>query len=582
MKEFFKKIGNFFKKCYQSCKAFVLKVAKKIANAKITSLVMMQLKDKWNLSFKTNKKLALLKISGRLIVFAVITVICYFLMGMTTGTLHIFFGDHIPLSAMKPILFLLMVFEIISILIGMTRSLYFAKDNVVLITYPVKPGQLFLSKIIVYYVDAFKKSLMLFFPVIISFGIIYKYSVPFYLWALFFDLILVAAMTLLCGLLSVPTYFVLKFLDKFKVAKIVVAAAVAGALIAGTIFVYRIIPENINLIREYDKFTRGLNSFLSDFNKDFRISSFITHAFLGVKVGYGANGMRVFSDYTWKGVLLGLMVIAVLVVANAFFAKPFYLKMIATSNRSSNKLGKEHKNHKSPKEFSVFKYELIRIIRDEKHLVSTMICVITLPLIILLVNKFYVAFNSNGTGAYFMFIFNFFFIAIVVFSHNTSSSYIYSKDGPSWSVNKTMPINPRLSLSLRLVYNIAVSLLIIVPSSIIFFNNSKVTKSYSLVLFIITLFVLAVFHNFLSASYDYSNSPNKDKADIGSEIVSSHELVSIAFGFLTALGALLLLFLMLTSASKNPQIRLLIVSLIACSGAVFSFMRKIRATYQEN
>ena len=579
MKEFFKKIGNFFKKCYQSCKAFVLKVAKKIANAKITSLVMMQLKDKWNLSFKTNKKLALLKISGRLIVFAVITVIAYFLMDMTTSTLHIFFGDRIPLSAMKPILFLLMVFEVVSILIGMTRSLYFAKDNTVLITYPVKPDYLFLSKVIVYYVDAVKKSLMLFFPVIISFGIIYKYSIPFYLWALFFDLILVALITLICGLLSVPTYYVLKFLDKFKVAKVIFSVALTGALIALTIFVYKLIPENINLIREYDKFTRGLNNFLANFSKDFAISSFITHAFLGVRSGYG---MKVFSDYTWQGVLFGLVGIALFVLANALLAKPFYLKMIATSNRSSNKPGREHKNHKSSKGFSVFKYELFRIIRDEKHLVSSIICVVSLPLIILLVNKFYVAFNSSGTGAYFMFIFNFFFISIVAFSHNTSSSYIYSKDGPSWSVNKTMPVNPRLSLSLRLVYNLAVSLLIIIPSSIIFFNNSKVTDRYSLLLFIITIFVLATFHNFLSASYDYSNSPNKDKADIGSEIVSSHELVSVAFGFLTALGALLLLFLMLTSATKNPQIRLLIVSLIACFGAIFSFLRKVKATYQEN
>ena len=579
MGKFFKKIGNFFKKCFLGTKAFVLKVFNKIKTHKITALVMMQLKDKWGVSFKTNKKLTLLKLSGRLIVFVVITVICYFIMSFSTSTLHIFFGDRIPLTAMIPIIFLLTMFEIVSILIGMTRSLFFAKDNVVLITYPVKPDYLFLSKVIVYYVDALKKSLMLFFPVIISFGIIYKYSVPFYLWALFIDLFYVALITLLCGLLSVPTYYILRFLDRFKIAKVIFALAFTGGLIYLTIFVYNIIPSNINLIREYDKFTRGLNAFLTTFSSNFKLTTAITHVFLGVRDGYL---MKIFSNYTWIGLLSAIGGIAVLVVLNALLAKPFYLKMIATSNRSSNKPARERKNHRISGGFSVLKYETLRIVRDEKRLVSTLICVVVMPLIILIANKFYGAFNSSGTGAYMMFMFNFLFIVLVVVSHNTSSSYIYSKDGPSWSVNKTMPINPVLSLSLRLTYNIFTSLFIIIPSSIIFFNNSKIADKYSLPLFIITLFVIAVFHNFISASYDYSNSSNKDKADIGSEIVSTHELISVAFGILTALVSVLMLLLFMTSASLHPLERLLILSLVACTVAILSFFRKVKATYQEN
>lgn len=579
MKNFFKKIGNFFKKCFLSVKKFVLKVTSKVAHSKLYCLVMMQLKDKWNMSFKHDKKGTLLRLSGKLIVFVVITVICYFIMSLTTGTLHIFFSSRIPLAAMIPVIFVLTIFEVLSILIGMTKSLYFAKDNVVLITYPVKSDYLFLSKIIVYYVDAIKKSFMLFFPVIISFGLIYGYPFHFYLWALFIDFFYVGLITLFCGLLSVPTYFVLKFLNKFRVIKVFLTLVLAGALIYGTVLLINVIPSNINLVREYDKFTKGLNDFLLWFSDSFKFSNAVTHTFLGTRDGYA---MKIYSTYTWAGLLVSIGGIAVLVVANAFLAKPFYNKMIATTNRSSARQPREHKNIRLPKHLSVLCYELLRVVRNERYLVSTLTCITVMPLITLVVNRLYDAFNTDSTGMFLMFVFNFFFILIVVCSHNTSAATVFSKDGPSWTVNKTMPVNPRISLSLRLVYNIFMSLLIIIPSSILFFNWFKGSERYSLFLFIITLFILGVFHNVISASFDYSHSENKDKADIGSEIVSSHELVSIAFGFLIGLVYIGIMLIFFITATNKVQERLLIAALLALVIGVFSFLRKVRLTYQEN
>lgn len=579
MKNFFKKIGLFFKKRFLAVKGFVLRIANKVGHSKIYTLVMMQLKDKWNMSFKYDKKGTLLRLSGKLIVFVVITVIAYFIMDLTTGTLHIFFSSRIPLAAMIPIIGVLTIFEVLSILIGMTKSLYFAKDNVVLITYPVKSDYLFLSKIIVYYIDAVKKSFMLFFPVIISFGLIYGYPLHFYLWALFIDFFYVGLLTLICGILSIPTYFILKFLDKFRVIKIVLTFVLAGALIYGTIALLSVIPTNINLVREYDKFTKGLNEFLAWFGDSFKFSSAVTHVFLGVREGYA---MKIYSTYTWAGFLVSLGGIAVLVVANAFLAKPFYNKMIATSNRSNTRQPKQHKNIKLPKMVSVLCYELLRVVRNERYLVSTLTCVVVMPLITLIVNRLYGAFSTDSTGMYLVFVFNFFFILIVVCSHNTTASCVFSKDGPSWTVNKTMPINPRLSLSLRLVYNIFISLLIIIPSSIIFFDGFKGASKYSLTIFMITLFILGVFHNFISASFDYSNSKNKDKADIGSEIVSSHELVSIAFGFLIGLVYIGMMLIFFVTATNKVQERLLFAAILALVIGVTSFLRKVRLTYQEN
>ena len=531
------------------------------------------------MSFKHDKKGTLLRLSGKLIVFVVITIICKFIMDLTTGTLHIFFSSRIPLSAMIPVIAVLTLFEVFSILIGMTKSLYFAKDNVVLITYPVKSNYLFLSKIIVYYIDAVKKSLMLFFPVIIAFGMVYGYPFHFYLWALFIDFFYVGLLTLFCGLLSVPTYFVLKFLNKFRIIKVFLTFVLAGLLIWGTVLLINIVPSNINLVREYDKFTKGLNDFLTTFASTFKFSTAVTHTFLGTRDGYA---MKIYSTYTWAGLLVAIGGIAILVVANAYLAKPFYNKMIATTNRSSARKPREHKNHRVPKHLSVLCYELLRVVRNERYLVNTLVCIVIMPLFTLVVNRLYGAFNTDSTGTFLMFVFNFFFILIVVCTHNTSAATVFSKDGPSWTVNKTMPVNPRVSLSLRLVYNIFTSLFIILPSSILFFKWFKGSNRYSLVLFVITLFVLGVFHNILSASFDYSHSENKDKADIGSEIVSSHELVSIAYAFIIGLVYIGMMLIFFTTATSDVQERLLIAALLALTVAALSFLRKVRLTYQEN
>lgn len=578
VKNFFQKIGKFFANLFRKIRGFFHRLNDKIRHHKLFTLVMMQLKDKWNLSFKSDKKGGIFKLSGYVLVFVAITAFTYLIMNAAGNKLGIFIGNRVPLNAMIPLLGVLIIFETVSIFIGMTRALFFAKDNVVLITYPVKSDYLFISKLIVYYIDALKRSLTLFFPVLISFGIIYGYSAYFYFWILLLDLVFIAVLVLVCGLFSIPGYYILRFLDRFKIIKIFFSFVIVGALIYGTILLIGVIPSNINLIREYDKFSRGLNEALVWIESNLVFFGAITKMFVGVRAGLRVVPMSTFS---WAGFLIMIAGIAVLVVANIYLSKPFYHKMIANSNRSSNSTKKAHKNHRHNKYYSVLRYELIRIVRNEKYIAASLICVVLMPLFTLVVNKIYGSFDTRAFGDALVYFFNFFFIFLVAASHNISSSFIYSKDGPSWTVNKTMPINPRVSLLFRLVYNFVISLLIIIPSSILFFNRYK-SDAYSIVYFILALVAFATFHSIASASFDYSHSKNKDKADIGSEIISSHETFSLAFAFLIALGFMLFFVIFALTGTRGLDFRMFLVSIFVLGLEIYFFLRKIRLTYQEN
>ena len=285
------------------------------ASEKIYTLVMMQLKDKWNFSFKTDKKGTLLKLSVYLILFVVITAVAFLLMHLSATTFSVFVGNKIPLTAMGPLIAILTLFEGISIFIGMTRSLFFAKDNVVLITYPVKSDYLFISKIIVYYIDAIKKSFTLFLPVIIAFGIIYKFPVYYYFWILLLDILYVGFIVLICGLLAIPGFYILHFFDKYRFVKIIVALLVLTALVISVAFIFELIPSNINLIREYERFAKGLNDVLYWFAAHFRFFTAVTKMFCGVRNGIST---KPFSIYSWAGLLIMIGAITGLIFANKY------------------------------------------------------------------------------------------------------------------------------------------------------------------------------------------------------------------------------------------------------------------------
>lgn len=569
LKKFFHTIGSFFRR-----------LGKKIASYKLYTLVVMQLKDKWNMSFKTNKKMTIFKLVAYVIVFAVIVFAIKMMMDLSTNSLGIFIGMKIPLSAMVPILTLVTVFEVISILVGMTKALYFSKDNVVLVTYPVKSDYLFMSKLIVYYLDAVKKSFTLFVPLFFAFGLVYNNPVYYYFWVIFLDLFYVAILVLICGLLSIPTYFILRFLDRFKGIKIVLAIALLGGLIYGTIALLNVIPDNLNIIEEYQAFTRGLNRFLTDYRNTMFLSRVLSGMFFGV---YSSStvSLQIFNLYSWSVLLSIIALIVIFIFINMFVSKPFYTKMIARSNSSNTAKKKARKNHTHHKLTSVLNYEMKRILRDEKIIVSSLLAIVILPLFIAIANKIYNSMNTDPIGNSFIVIFNFFFISIAVTGHNTTSAYIYSKDGPSWSINKTMPINPEASLSLRLIYNIVISLFMIIPASIIAFK-SEYLANYSVVLFILALVLVAIFHNVISASYDFSHSKNKDKADIGSEIVSTHTAVSLIYSIVCVAVSAGFLFICLLTTSKNPLLRLFLLWAVLTMILVYYFLRKIHLSYQEN
>ena len=125
--------------------------------SKFKTLFVMQLKEKLNLSFLNSKKQTLYKVVFSVLGFVAITAVAYLLLWLCQF-LNLFSAiNHIPLTVMAIIYTAIFVLNTFTCTVGLSKTLYYAKDNQVLITYPVNSDQLYLSKMLVYYIGEIKK-----------------------------------------------------------------------------------------------------------------------------------------------------------------------------------------------------------------------------------------------------------------------------------------------------------------------------------------------------------------------------------------------------------------------------------------
>ena len=114
----------------------------------LKALIFMQLKDKLDFGFVKTKKTLIRKIVFTLLKFTVVAAVAYglrFFLGM-----FMFYNSDTPQIMIVLATFLLGI-SCITCTVGLVKSLYYAEDNKVLITFPVQNNVIFISKLIVYY-----------------------------------------------------------------------------------------------------------------------------------------------------------------------------------------------------------------------------------------------------------------------------------------------------------------------------------------------------------------------------------------------------------------------------------------------
>lgn len=545
---------------------------------KLKPLVMMQLKDKIDLSFLKSKKQTIAKVVLSICGFVAITAVIYALL-FVARLLNIFhLVDIIPVSVIVVVFTIMQILALISCTYGLMKNLYFSKDNQVLLTLPVTNNQVFVSKIIVFYLYELLKNCYFILPLFFAYGLISGSSFLFYLWAPF-CVILISALTVsISALLSIFAMLISMFLKNFNLLRILLFTAVVGCSIWGIIYVINLIPENLDIVGTWGTIFWGIQDFLTAFTVYAYPFTKLTQMVVG---GYLGLQPVLFSLSTLWILLSVIATICVSLSLSFIISRPIFFKMASKPFEYRKITLETQKKNRTINSFlSSVKKEILVIFRTSDDLFSLIGTAIALPILILLLNRIFASMSTRLFGDYMTVSFNFLIILLIALSSNGKIASIYSREGGANYLIKTRPTNYSNSLIAKLVPN-AVVITISIISSVIVFGLFTSLSVANIILLAFSVEFIYLLHLLWSAEMDIMNPQWAQYATTGNHVSNPNETkATIAMFFLAFLFFGISLFLSIENIAVS-WIKVALITLVLLIYRIWSILSKVKYYYKE-
>lgn len=545
---------------------------------KLKPLVMMQLKDKIDLSFLKSKKQTIAKVVLSICGFVAITAVIYALL-FVARLLNIFhLVDIIPVSVIVVVFTIMQILALISCTYGLMKNLYFSKDNQVLLTLPVTNNQVFVSKIIVFYLYELLKNCYFILPLFFAYGLISGSSFLIYLWAPF-CVILISALTVsISALLSIFAMLISMFLKNFNLLRILLFTAVAGCSIWGIIYVINLIPENLDIVGTWGTIFWGIQDFLTAFTVYAYPFTKLTQMVVGEYLGLQPV---LFSLSTLWILLSVIATICVSLSLSFIISRPIFFKMASKPFEYRKITLETQKKNRTINSFlSSVKKEILVIFRTSDDLFSLIGTAIALPILILLLNRIFASMSTRLFGDYMTVSFNFLIILLIALSSNGKIASIYSREGGANYLIKTRPTNYSNSLIAKLVPN-AVVITISIISSVIVFGLFTSLSVANIILLAFSVEFIYLLHLLWSAEMDIMNPQWAQYATTGNHVSNPNETkATIAMFFLAFLFFGISLFLSIENIAVS-WIKVALITLVLLIYRIWSILSKVKYYYKE-
>lgn len=553
-------------------------------HSKFGALVAIQYRDKIDTSWTKSIKTIIQKVVFSVLKFVVIFVVVALMLRVVSV---LFMISKQIMDFFMIFLGVYSILNLISVTVGLVKSLYHAEDNKVLATYPISSTKLFLSKIIVFELFELKKSFDILLP--ISLGFIFagvqKGVIPniVLVWSIL-PLFLIITVTVLVGaLLSIPALFIYNFLKKYPIIQGILVVAITSAVVIGIVSIINLIPESIDLHVSYGVIKTGIENFSRIFSQYVYPISYAYKAIVGESIeNILMNKLTLLTFARFliilgsAGILFGLVFLII---------KPFYFGMMTkTFEFNKDKVDDIRKNKKREKHWAIIVKEIKLTLRDFDISGSYLIVYIAVPIMLLFIDKVFAAMSTNSRGDFMIAAFNVLLIMLPLLASSTVISTVYSREGRTAYLKKTKPIKPYFPLTAKLLFNLIFVIPSIIVSSYVFVKFTK-QDTLCAVLLAITIFGFQYGHIFYSASLDIMNPQNELYATEGSSFANPNERKSTIVGFVLSLFITALAFFLFSESQAKygnldaAFVKLMILGLAFGISTALLFYLKIRAFY---
>lgn len=541
-------------------------------------LVMMQLKDKIDLSYLKSKKQTITKVILSILAFVLITGVIFALL-FVSKLLNLFhLVGIIPVSVMVVVFTVMETLSLISCTFGLMKNLYFSKDNPVLLTLPVTTNQVFMSKLIVYFIYELKKTLYFIVPLFVAFGVISRIPLYFYLWLIICWVIISLLNVAFGSLFSILAMAITIFLRNFNIIKIILFLSIVGLAIWLIVTLINLIPEDLDIIATWGTLFWDIQNFLNAFTKAAMPFTLLTQMIVGK---YKGLKLIIFSGKTF--IILGvlILIIALLLTLAFVISRPLFSKMAAKPFEYRKVTKEMHKKNRKINSFiSSIKTQTLLIYRTSEELFSLAGSAIALPILILLLNRIFAAMSTRVLGDHMTVAFNLLIILLIPLATNGPMASIYSREGSAAYLNKTRPNEYRSNLLAKLAPNAIVMIVSIIVSVAIFAGFTSLS-AVNCIFFGLTVIFVYLLHLLWSAEMDVMNPQSAQYATTGEHTSNPNETKSTVVMFiLSVIFVGIALFLSLENV-KVAWIKVSIVALALLIFRIWSYLSKIKYYYKE-
>ena len=544
----------------------------------LVTLVKMQLKEKMDMSYLRSVRKLIFKLVWLIIEFAAITaaltVVFHYVKLLGLFSLV----RDIPVSVISIVFAVMLLLSLITDTAGLMKSLYFSKDNTVLLTFPATPSLVFLSKLVTYYVYELRKSFMFMVPMFIAYGIAKGYNPYYYPWLILVFALISTVPVLIAALLSIPSMYIYVFLNRVKALQYILYTLAAVVGVAVLWLILGRIPADINFIESWGETYWQIQEFLTSYMETFTPIYKLTELVVGKTAGLTND---IFHSETLTSLLVLLAVDIGTFVLCFVCSKPLFCRMAATPFEFTKKNSiKEKANNKRSPFVSALRKEWVSGVRSNSLVKLFGILVVIMPMAIYLLNKIYSSMNMDTTGKSMAVCFNIMIMLLILTLTNIDLASVYSRDGSSSYLNKVQPTPYAVLLFSKLFFPILISFIGTVFATVVFSSFSMLSSADS-VFVGVAVYAVYLVHLFSAAESDIMNPQYEQYATFNDQSSNPNESFS---AILAVISSAIVFILGLFLSSKSSSGVWLRIALVASALAVFkviTYLSKIKAFYKE-
>ena len=554
-------------------------------------LTLFQLKDKVDMSWMKSKKTLIQSIVFGVLKFLLVVAIVFAVLFALSYVGFISkYQDVLPLFTM--FLSVITFLSLCSSTYNLTKSLYLADDNKVLITFPVNANKLFFSKLFVYFFYELKKSFLLLIPGV--FGFLLFETIGFkgrelsaltLLWMIIPIILLVVIQVLLSAVISIPFMYIYRLFKRNQIFDLIVVGAAVTVFIIAVINLINLIPDDIDLDRQWPSMVNGFENFIVAFDKYAYPINLYSRVFFGESSSSGFHYQLV--GMTFLKTLIAIGVIGLLTLFAFLLIRPVYFKMIYKTfefDKNPQLAAKKNVKHKKYVTFANKEFKLS--FRDFDISGSYIAIYIIVPILLFFMDRVISAISTSMRGNNIAIAVNALLTILPLLASNSTIATLYSKEGRTAYLTKSNPVNPFIPLTSKLLFNLLFCVPSIIACAIIFANFSGLGVLIA-VLFSVSVLLIQYAHIFYCAAQDIMNPQNEVYATTGSDFNNPNEAKATVMAFIGSFVLTVVLYFMLVESMSLHEnylsafIRLLIIAVFLFAGFLYLFIKKIQAFYYE-